>query len=167
MTLVQDIMIQNPLTIRSDATIGEAVELFVKKQVGSLLVINEDGDLVGFLSDGDIIENVVRNVRKKNKQLNHIRSWYQVDCFQQYLKSVVNDPLYTCYTTHPYTVDVDETVKEASRLIQKKHLKVLPVLSDGKPVGVITRNSVMRGLFTQYIENPDAECVEKSQEDDF
>lgn len=167
MNLVKDVMVKDPLTIRAQATIGEAVEIFARAKVGSLLVVNEEGDLVGFLSDGDIIDDVVRNVRKKNKQLHHIRSWYQIDCFHQYLKTVVNDPVYSCFTEHVYSVEPNDTIREASRLITRKHLKHIPVVENGKPVGILTRNTVIRGLFSDYIANPDAECVEEGQEDDF
>lgn len=167
MHLVKDVMIKDPLTIRSQATIGEAVEVFARAKVGSLLVVNDEGELVGFLSDGDIIDDVVLNVRKKNKQLNHIRSWYQIDCFNQYLKTVVNDPVYTCFSDHVFTVEPNDTIREASRLITRKHLKYVPVVEDGKPVGILTRNTVIRGLFSDYIANPDAECIEGAQEDDF
>lgn len=165
--LVRDIMMKDPKTIRSMATIGEAVEIFAKEGIGSLIVIDEENHLTGFLSDGDIIDYVVRNVKKKNQQLNHIRSWYQIDCFQQYLKNVVNDPVYNCYTEHAYTVEANDTVREASRLIQRKHLKHVPVIDEGKVVGLLTRNLVIRGLFHDYITNPDAECIESGQDDDF
>lgn len=167
MNLVRDIMLKDPVTIDSKATIGEAVEIFATKKIGSIIVVDDDMKLVGFLSDGDIIDYVVRNVKKKNKQLNYIRSWYQIDCFQQYLKTAVNDPIYNCFSEHPYTVEADDTVREAARLIQRKHLRHLPVLDDGKVVGFLTRNALVRGLFQDYLDNPDAECVEEGQDDDF
>ena len=166
--LVKDVMIENPRTLINTANIGDAIEIFVREKSGSIFIVDEDGKLTGILSDGDIIDNVVYNVRKKNKQLNHIRSWYQVDCFPYYLKTVVNDPIYTCYTTHVYTVSPEDTMRDASRIINKRQLRHLPVLDkEGRPVGLITRNNVVHGLFQEFLDNPDAECVEGGQDDDF
>ena len=166
--LVKDVMIENPRTLINTANIGDAIEIFVREKIGSIFIVDEDGKLTGILSDGDIIDNVVYNVRKKNKQLNHIRSWYQVDCFPYYLKTVVNDPIYTCYTTHVYTVSPEDTMRDASRIINKRQLRHLPVLDkEGRPVGLITRNNVVHGLFQEFLNNPDAECVEGGQDDDF
>jgi CBS domain-containing protein len=165
--LVKDVMIKNPVTLNANKTIGDAVEIFAHRGVGSLPLVNESGELVGFLSDGDIIDYVVRNVRRRNNQLNHIRSWYQIDCFGQYLKEVVTHPVYNCSTQNVITVDENDTIKDASRLIQKKHLKHVPVIADGKLVGLLTRNDIVQGLFSDYIKNPDAVCVEEGQEDDF
>lgn len=165
--LVKDIMIKDPITLQKDATIGQAIDLFAHRRIGSLPVVDKSGDVVAFLSDGDIIDYVVRNVRRRNNQLNHVRSWYQVDCFNQYIKNVVDDPVYSCATHHVVTVDAHDTVKAASTLIQKKHLKHVPVVEDGKLVGMVTRNDIIQGMFMDYIKNPDAECIEGGQDDDF
>ena len=65
------------------------------------------------------------------------------------------------------TVEATDTVRNVSKLIQKKHLKHIPVLDEGKFVGIITRNDIINGLFKDYLANPDAECVEGGQDDDF
>lgn len=165
--LVRDVMIENPITLSDKATIGEAVEIFAEKKVGCLPLLDENGGLSAFLSDGDIVDYVVRNVRRRNAQYNHVRSWYQVDCFGSYLNKCVNDSAYNAATHHVITVEATDTVRNVSKLIQKKHLKHIPVLDEGKFVGIITRNDIINGLFKDYLSNPDAECVEGAQEDDF
>lgn len=165
--LVKEVMIKNPVILNSKASIGDAVEIFAHRGVGSLPLVNDSNELVGFVSDGDIIDYVVRNVRRRNNQLNNIRSWYQIDCFGQYLKEVVTHPIYNCATQNVITVDENDDVKEASRLIQKKHLKHVPVTADGKLVGLLTRNDIVQGLFVDYLKDPDAVCVEEGQDDDF
>ncbi len=165
--LVRDVMIENPVTLSDEATIGEAVEVFADKKVGCLPLVDKSGALTAFLSDGDIVDYVVRNVRRHNNQYNHIRSWYQVDCFGSYLKKCVDDHAYQAATHHVITVEATDTVRNVSKLIQKKHLKHIPVLDEGKFVGIITRNDIINGLFKDYLANPDAECVEGGQDDDF
>lgn len=165
--LVREVMIKNPVTISDEATIGEAVAVFAEKRVGCLPMVNKSGELTAFLSDGDILDYVVRNVRRRNNQYNHIRSWYQVDCFGSYLKTCVDDGAYGAATHHVITVESTDTVRSVSQLIQKKHLKNVPVLDEGKFVGIITRNDIINGLFKDFLENPDAECVEGAQDDDF
>lgn len=165
--LVRDVMIKDPITLSDKATIGEAVELFAEKKVGCVPMVDEDGRLTAFLSDGDIVDYVVRNVRRRNAQYNHVRSWYQVDCFGSYLNACVKDGAYGAATHHVITVESTDTVRSVSQLIQKKHLKHIPVLDEGKLVGVITRNDIINGLFKDYLANPDAPCVEGGQDDDF
>lgn len=166
-TIVRDVMIKDTATISDEATVGEAIEMFASKRVGSICVVDSEGDLVGILTDGDVIDYVIHNVNKTNKQLNHIRSWEQIDCFGQYLKNVVDHPINKVYTKRVISTESHATVREASRLINKKRLKHLPVVDKGKLVGIITRNALVRGLFDDYLANPDAPCVEGAQDDDF
>lgn len=159
--LVKDVMIEKVITINDEATIGESVEVFAKEKIGCLPMVDNDGILTAFLSDGDIIDYVVRNVRRRNNKYNNIRAWYQVDCFGSYLKKVVDEKAYAAATHHVITVDATDTVRSASELIQKKHLKHVPVLDEGKLVGLITRNDIINGLFNDYLENGDVCCIDE------
>lgn len=164
---VKDIMLDNPITIQNDKSVGDAVELFAKHDIGCLPVVDANKKVVGFLSDGDIIEYVVRNVSKRNLAMGQVRSWVQIDCFNQYLKEVIGDPVYDCATSRVISIESNASVKEASRLFKRKHLKQVPVIDNGKLIGLLSRRSIMRGMFTDYLKFPDAPCVEGEQEDDF
>lgn len=54
MMLVKDVMTANPITINPDATIMEAEKILSINKIGRLLVV-ENGELIGMLTDGDII----------------------------------------------------------------------------------------------------------------
>lgn len=171
--LAKDFMIRNPVVLKQGATVGDAVEVFAHRGVGSLPIVDNEGHPVAFLSDGDIIDYVVRNVRHRSKTLKtynnllDLTDEFHIDCFTQYLHAVVDHKAEACATHHVISVDVDDNIRDVSRLIQKRHLKHVPVTDEGKVVGIITRNELIRGLFRDYIKNPDAVCVEEGQEDDF
>lgn len=77
------------------------------------------------------------------------------------LKNCVDKPAYNAATHRVVTVSEADTVRRTAEIMQKKHLKHLPVLSeDGKLVGLITRNDIINGLFRDYLEDPDAPCIE-------
>ena len=56
--LVREVMIKDPVTLKDTATIGEAVEVFAEKRVGCLPMVDAQGNLTAFLSDGDIVDYV-------------------------------------------------------------------------------------------------------------
>ena len=72
----------------------------------------------------------------------------------------MDDKAYAAATHHVITVESTDTVRQVSQLIQKKHLKHVPVVENGKLVGMITRNDIINGLFKDYLADPDAVCVE-------
>lgn len=165
--LVQDVMIKDPVTLSENATLGDAVKVFAEKRVGCLPLVDENGAVKWFLSDGDVVDYVVRNVRRLNNEYNHIRAWYQLDCFGPFLNRCIDDEAYKAATRRVISVAPSDTVRAAAELMQKKHLKHVPVVDEGRLVGLITRNDIINGLFRDYLANPDAPCVEGGQDDDF
>lgn len=159
MSCVRDVMTKHPYALPATATIGDAVRLIAEKGIGGIPILNENGVPVAYCSDGDIIAYVSRNVQKRNSKLQIIRGWYEMDCFNQYMNHVVNDSIMSCATQRVYTVDADTPTREAATFMNKKHLKIVPVVEAGKLVGILSRSRMVRGLFSTYIANPDAECI--------
>ena len=163
--LVKEVMIKDIVTLSDKATIGEAVETFATKEIGCLPMVDENGNLTAFLSDGDIVNYVVSNVRLAETERKNYRYRYPKEICTNYftmlLKNCVDKPAYNAATHRVVTVSEADTVRRTAEIMQKKHLKHLPVLSeDGKLVGLITRNDIINGLFRDYLEDPDAPCIE-------
>jgi acetoin utilization protein AcuB len=58
---VAEIMTRNPVTVRPEATIGEAAQLMLRNMIGGLPVVDENGDLAGVITESDIFRMVVRD----------------------------------------------------------------------------------------------------------
>ncbi|MEE0510628.1 MAG: CBS domain-containing protein [Peptococcaceae bacterium] len=163
--LVKDVMIKDVVTISDKATIGEAVEIFATKEIGCLPMVDENGALTAFLSDGDIVYYVVSNVRLAETESKNYRYRYPKEICTNYftmlLQKCVGKPAYNAATHRVVTVAETDTVRRTAEIMQKKHLKHLPVLDEnGKLIGLITRNDIINGLFRDYLEDPDAPCIE-------
>jgi len=52
---VKDIMILNPVRIRNTATLDRAAELIAMSRVTDLMVVDDENNFVGVLSEGDIL----------------------------------------------------------------------------------------------------------------
>ncbi|MEE0435286.1 MAG: CBS domain-containing protein [Peptococcaceae bacterium] len=168
--LVKEVMIKDIVTINEKATIGDAVEMFAEKKIGCLPVVDDNGNLVAFLSDGDIVYYVAGNLRLMQTQSKAYagRLFPDPKCtnyFTLLLKNCVDHNVLEAATHHVVTVDAYQSVRRAAELMQKKHLKQAPVLEEGKLVGLITRNDIIHGLFNDYLANPDAPCIEGADDD--
>jgi acetoin utilization protein AcuB len=58
---VAEIMTRNPVTIRPEATIGEAAQLMLRNMISGLPVVDPEGNLVGIITESDIFRMVVRD----------------------------------------------------------------------------------------------------------
>ena len=56
--IAQDIMTRKVCTIRSEASAQEAAQLLDQKRISGLPVVNEDGDIIGIITEADIISKV-------------------------------------------------------------------------------------------------------------
>lgn len=169
--LVKEVMIKDVITIDSKATIGDAVALFAEKEVGCLPMLDENGNITALLSDGDIVYYVVNQLRlmQTNGKVYGGRLVPDPKCtnyFSLLLKNCVDKPAYDAATHRVVTVNEDQSVRRCAELMQKKHLKNIPVTDeDGKLVGLITRNDIINGLFNDYLADPDAVCIEGADDD--
>lgn len=57
---IKDIMTENPLTISANATIEEAAKLMQEKKISGVPVLDDNGELVGIITESDIFRLVVK-----------------------------------------------------------------------------------------------------------
>lgn len=60
-TTMREIMSRDPTTIAPDATIGEAAQLMLKNMISGLPVVDDEGQLIGIITESDIFRLVVRD----------------------------------------------------------------------------------------------------------
>src|ERR1700731_1060795 len=97
-----------------DACVYDAIEIMAEKYVGALLVVSE-GNLVGVVSERDYARKVILQ-GKSSKQTQ--------------VKEIM--------TTPAIFVTPDHTVEERMRIMTEKHIRHLPVVDDGKILGVVS-----------------------------
>lgn len=118
--MVRDIMTKAVKTIKVGANILEAVRKMNKFNIGSLVVV--DGKRpVGILTERDILRKIVDQ---------------SIDPSVVRVKEVMSSPL--------VTVSPDVGVEEAAGLMAKRGIKKLPVVEDGRLVGIVTSMDVMK-----------------------
>jgi acetoin utilization protein AcuB len=110
--LVNKIMSANPVTISPDKRVGQALKLMQKHNIRHLPVVKNDL-MVGWITSRDLREVLLASMLEK------------ITVEDVMLKS-------------PITVNPETTVEEAARLIYDNKIGGMPVLEDGRLVGVIT-----------------------------
>lgn len=154
MKRVSDIMIKEPIMIGKDAKIRDVVALFSQKHISCLPIVEDDKTLIGFISAGDVIHYVLQNANdiSKSETRGFARNWYELDAFSNYVKASIDHPIMNFARRRVFTVTPEISIKEASRIFNKKQLKHMPVTEDGKVVGLVTRNDIVTSLFEIFLE---------------
>ena len=114
---VREVMTPNPVTMPPTATVKEAVATMADRDIGSVLVVDEDGRLVGIVSERDVIRRVLAQGR-----------------------SLEDTRLADIMTPNPVSVDPEATVEEALRAMARLRVRHLPVVDKetGRLVGIVS-----------------------------
>jgi CBS domain-containing protein len=117
------------ISIRSDASVYSAIEMMAEKQVGALLVM-EDERLRGVISERDYARKVILKGRSSKDTL-------------------VRDIM----TESPITIELDASVDEAMRIMTTNRIRHLPVLdAEGHVVGVLSIGDLVNWILTSQHE---------------
>ena len=112
-------------TIAPDATVYEALRVMADKNVGALLVL-EGGELVGVISERDYARKVA--LKGNTAHNTFVRDIMTADVI----------------SVHP-----DQTVEECMALMTDKRIRHLPVMADGRLMGVISIGDVVKSIITE------------------
>ena len=117
---VQDVMVENVITVEADATVKRAVDVMNKHEIGCLIVVRR-GKAVGIVTERDMLTRVLAKARNPEETR---------------VKDIMSSPL---IVTNP-----EMDVEEAARLMFNMNVKKLPVVSKEKLVGLVTLTDIAR-----------------------
>lgn len=149
---VRDFMIRDVIKGSPNNSIKEIMCKLVEKKIGGIPICDEEGKLVGMVSDGDIL----RAIQPVDPQIYHYLV-YMFFAEGQDLKSRIGDLAETkiiniAKTKGIITVYENDDMEKAVSLLAKHHFKKLPVINQNRRVvGVISRGDVIRKIQTTLL----------------
>ncbi len=127
---VRDWMTPNPITISPRTTLPEAHQIMKEKRIRRLPVVDENGHLVGIVTLGDVREASPSDATSLSIfELNYLLARLTVDKIM---------------TRKVITVTPDTPIYEAARLMLEHKIGGLPVVEDGRVVGIITESDIFK-----------------------
>ena len=137
---VAEVMRRRPITIDPDAPVGTAMAVMVERGVRHLPVVDDDGRLVGMLTDRDIRSAVVAPALAERlpRRLRRL-----ANALQERGEALrVSDAMtWDCRTTRP-----DASLAQAAAVMLDGRFGCLPVIENGRLVGILTEHDVLRVL---------------------
>lgn len=132
---VRDVMTPDPVAIRSDRTIREALETLSKHHIRHLPILDDDGRLCGILSD--------RSVAPWRQTLMDAESWHDVDLDALLMQTKVADVV----ENHVITVEPDDGVEVAIDRLLDHNIGAVPVVDTrDELVGIVSYVDLLRAM---------------------
>ena len=141
------IMTRNVVVIAAEYSVYDAAEILLNSCISAAPVVDADGKMIGIVSEADLMHRPeIGTVPGK--------SWLQrlladnTAMAKEFVRSHshrVTDVM----TKNVIFADESATVQEIVALMQQHHVKRIPILRDGKIVGIVSRGNVLQGLLAR------------------
>jgi CBS domain-containing protein len=148
MTLTaSDIMTRKVITARPDDTVARIARLLSDHGVSALPICDGSGALLGILSEGDLIRPFGRdNLSKRAWWVNLLAEGTDLaPSFLQCLR-VENQSARELMVAPVITASPGTSVPDIADLLARHHIKRVPILSDGRLVGIVSRADVVQAI---------------------
>jgi len=145
------IMTRSVVTVAPDATILEAANTMLQHHVSGLPVVDAAGKLAGIVSEGDFIRRgEIGTQRKRSRWLSFLMGTGATQYVREHGRKVSE-----VMTRDPFTVAEDATLEEIVNAMEANGVKRLPVIRDGKLVGIVSRANLLHAVASLAREIPD------------
>ena len=178
-SLLTSIMKTDVYSLSREATVEEAMRLFVERNISAAPIVDESGEPVGFISDGDILKRLSPRSNSFTDPIVLINSTVNDDeGYDEKLAKVMQMRASEIGAASPICVSVHANLTDVCRVLSENHLKKVPVLEAGHIVGIINRSDITQYSMAAYLadhperavycgEGPSGqhECVEEACEE--
>jgi CBS domain-containing protein len=148
----REIMSLEVVSVRPDASILEAVRLMLQNQISGLPVVDRQGTLVGVVTEGDFLRRAETGTqRKRTRWIEFFMGPGQsADEYVHTHGRKVADVM----TPAPITITEDTRLDEIVSLMEQRSVKRLPVVRQGRVVGIVSRANLLHALASVVAELP-------------
>lgn len=147
-TPVREVMTRDVVTLRPDQSVQEAADVLAGKAIGAAPVVDAGGKLVGLLRDEDLI------VSEARLHVPTVISFLGADLvlpsslhrFEHELKKAAGATVADVMITDFHVAQPDDTIDGVAAEMHDRDVTHVPVVDDGKLVGIVARGDLVRFL---------------------
>jgi CBS domain-containing protein len=141
---VHDVMTWGTITVEPDASVTRAVRLMLQNKISGLPVVDTNGQLVGMVTEGDFLRRGELGTRRQRPR------WLEFllgpgKLATEYVQSS-GQKVSQVMTPEPKTITPETPLEEVVGLMERHRIKRLPVVQDGKLVGIVSRANLLHAL---------------------
>jgi len=141
---VKDVMTQNVISVGADEPIVKAARVMLQNRISGLPVVDAKGELVGVVTEGDFLRRrEIGTERQRPKWLEFVLGPGKLA--QEYVQTS-GRKVAEIMTPSPWTVGEDDPLEDVVEVMERRHIKRLPVIRDGRMVGIVSRSNLMHAL---------------------
>jgi CBS domain-containing protein len=146
--LVRQVMTTDVLTFSPDEKVQDATRRLIERGVDGGPVVDEAGELVGMLSSGDLL--VQETKLHYPTVVSLFGAYLELPSshrrFEEDLRRAVGATVGDVMHDQPVSCAADDTLERAATLMHDHDVSRLPVVVDGRVVGIVARGDILRAV---------------------
>jgi len=139
-----DVMVRDVITVSPDDHVEEAVKLLAEYDLSALPVVDDDDTVIGIISEADLLRREEIGTEK------HRRWWLEAvtpatKLAEEFAKSH-GRRVEEVMSTNVISASEDAPLAEIATLLERHRIKRVPILRDGRLVGIVSRGNLIQAL---------------------
>ena len=144
----KDVMTSKVISVTADTPVHDLVRLLLRHRISALPVVDDSRQVVGIVSEGDLLSAAPEGIYGKPAWwLAGLMVGANLD-YEQIYERTASEVM----TREVTTVEEDTPLAAIAKTLEREHIKRVPVLKDGKLVGIVSRANLLHGLANDIIE---------------
>lgn len=146
---VADVMTPNPIAVKPQTPLHEAIQLLSEKHISGLPVVDDAGKLVGVISESDLMwQETGVETPPYIMFLDSVIYLQNPARYEKEIHKALGQTVGEVMTDKPISITRDRSIKEAARIMHDKKIRRLPVVDtkDGTVVGIVTQGDIIRTM---------------------
>lgn len=140
----RDVMTKDVVSVHPNTSIADAVRLMLEKRISGLPVLDSGGRLIGIITEGDFLRRAETNTERKRPR------WLQLLVGAEKLAEEFihahGRKVSEVMTQSPVSVAEETPLDEIVHLMETRRIKRVPVVRNGKIVGIVSRANLLQGF---------------------
>jgi CBS domain-containing protein len=140
----RDVMTRDVIIVRPDTSVRDIATLMVEKHISGVPVVTDDGDLLGMVSQSDLLHRAELGTERKHKW------WFRIFADSSALAGeyakVHGLKAHDIMSRLVISVRDDAELRDVADILDRRRIKRIPVLREDRIVGIITRGDLVRAL---------------------
>ena len=148
--LVSEIMTKNPKTVSPDTRLKEVASIMCLYRIPALPVVDEDGKLVGNISEMDLLKNLLPTMEDIIAGEAAMEIERMIPNYSSSMNKLVSDMM----VNNPVSVTPDMHILKATAKMTSHRFRRIPVTeADGKLVGVMSLGDMHKTIFQSHVSS--------------
>ncbi|SAK93766.1 CBS domain-containing protein [Caballeronia ptereochthonis] len=150
----RDVMTSTVVSVTPETTVHELALLLTQHRISAAPVVDESEHVIGMISEGDLLRRDEIDTERKHTR----RSWWLEllgtdrgagDYIRSHARTVGE-----IMSREPVCVKEDTSLADIASILESHHIKRVPVLRDGRLVGVVSRSNLVQALASASVPEP-------------